>query len=153
MIKAQPVDVVVVIGGYDKTVPAQVMGSLSANKPVLPLVVGPMMTGSFRGQRIGACTDCRNNWAAYRAAAASNASAVRVIAAISRASGLNVGRTGLVGSAGGSITRDVAWDHPRGGESFPVRSYCNGPIRSADELLPTPTAPDSSVDGGRLYHR
>lgn len=67
MIKAQPVDVVVAIGGCDKTVPAQIMGSLSANKPVLPLVVGPMMTGSFHGQRIGACTDCRNNWAAYRA--------------------------------------------------------------------------------------
>lgn len=67
MIKAQPVDVVIAIGGCDKTVPAQLMGAISANKPVLPLVVGPMMPGSFKGNRIGACTDCRNNWASYRA--------------------------------------------------------------------------------------
>ncbi|KAK1071252.1 hypothetical protein LTR33_010482 [Friedmanniomyces endolithicus] len=67
MIKAQPVDVCIMIGGCDKTVPAQLMGAISANKPVLPLITGPMMPGSFKGQRIGACTDCRSNWAAYRA--------------------------------------------------------------------------------------
>ncbi|KAI6802242.1 putative dihydroxy-acid dehydratase [Hortaea werneckii] len=66
MIKAQPLDVCVAIGGCDKTIPAQLMGAISANKPVLPLVTGPMMPGSFKGERIGACTDCRNNWAAYR---------------------------------------------------------------------------------------
>lgn len=43
------------------------MGGLSANKPVLPLITGPMMPGSYRGNRLGACTDCRNNWAAFRA--------------------------------------------------------------------------------------
>lgn len=43
------------------------MGGISANKPVLPLITGPMMPGSHRGKRIGACTDCRNNWAAFRA--------------------------------------------------------------------------------------
>jgi dihydroxy-acid dehydratase len=42
------------------------MGGISANKPVLPLLTGPMMTGSYRGKIIGACTDCRNNWASYR---------------------------------------------------------------------------------------
>ncbi|KAF7185712.1 putative dehydratase IlvD1 [Pseudocercospora fuligena] len=67
MIKAQPIDVCVTIGGCDKTTPAQLMGGISANKPIFPLIVGPMMPGSFRGTRIGACTDCRNNWAAYRA--------------------------------------------------------------------------------------
>jgi dihydroxy-acid dehydratase len=53
--------------GCDKTVPAQIMGGISANKPVLPLITGPMSTGSYRGKRIGACTDCRNNWASFRA--------------------------------------------------------------------------------------
>lgn len=53
--------------GCDKTTPAQLMGGLSANKPILHLVTGPMMPGSHKGVRIGACTDCRNNWAAYRA--------------------------------------------------------------------------------------
>lgn len=43
------------------------MGGISANKPVLPLITGPMLPGSHRGERLGACTDCRNNWAAFRA--------------------------------------------------------------------------------------
>lgn len=43
------------------------MGGISANKPALPLITGPMLPGSHRGKRIGACTDCRNNWAAFRA--------------------------------------------------------------------------------------
>ncbi len=67
MIRAQPLDAVVMIGGCDKTVPAQLMGGISADKPVLPLVTGPMMPGSFKGVRLGACTDCRSHWAAYRA--------------------------------------------------------------------------------------
>jgi len=67
MIRAQPFDACIMIGGCDKTVPAQLMGGISANKPVLPLVTGPMMPGSYGGRRLGACTDCRNNWAAYRA--------------------------------------------------------------------------------------
>lgn len=84
MIRAQPVDACIMIGGNctysscrnailtvtlgcDKTVPAQIMGGISANKPVLPLITGPMSTGSYQGKRIGACTDCRNNWASFRA--------------------------------------------------------------------------------------
>ena len=67
MVKAQPVDAIVMIGGCDKTVPAQLMGGISANKPFLPLITGPMMPGSVKGTRVGACTDCRGNWAKYRA--------------------------------------------------------------------------------------
>lgn len=67
MIRAQPCDAVVLIGGCDKTVPAQLMGGISANKPILHLVTGPMMPGSHGGVRIGACTDCRSSWAKYRA--------------------------------------------------------------------------------------
>ncbi|KAK8106017.1 dihydroxy-acid/6-phosphogluconate dehydratase [Apiospora kogelbergensis] len=69
MIRAQPVDAVVLIGGCDKTTPAQLMGAISANKPAIHLITGPMMPGSHNGVRIGACTDCRNNWAKYRAGA------------------------------------------------------------------------------------
>lgn len=67
MIRAQPMDAVVLIGGCDKTLPAQLMGAISAGKPAISLVVGPMMTGSFEGSRLGACTDCRSWWARYRA--------------------------------------------------------------------------------------
>jgi dihydroxy-acid dehydratase len=67
MIRAQPMDAVVLVGGCDKTVPAQLMGALSANKPVIQLLAGPMMTGRYKGERLGACTDCRRFWAQYRA--------------------------------------------------------------------------------------
>jgi dihydroxy-acid dehydratase len=67
MIRAQPMDSVVLMGGCDKTVPALLMGAISANKPAVMLVGGPMMTGRHRGERLGACTDCRRFWAQYRA--------------------------------------------------------------------------------------
>jgi len=67
MIRAQPMDSVVLIGGCDKTVPAQLMGALSANRPAIQLIGGPMMTGRYRGERLGACTDCRRFWAQFRA--------------------------------------------------------------------------------------
>src|SRR6185437_500107 len=67
MIRAQPMDAVILVGGCDKTVPAQLMGAVSANLPAIQLVAGPMMTGPWRGERLGACTDCRRYWAKYRA--------------------------------------------------------------------------------------
>lgn len=82
MIRSQPLDGCIMIGGMyifehralnadrlgcDKTIPAQLMGGISANKPILPLITGAMLPGSNHSQRIGACTDCRNTWAAFRA--------------------------------------------------------------------------------------
>jgi len=67
MIRAQPMDAVVLMGGCDKTVPAQLMGAVSAARPAIMLIGGPMMTGRHRGERLGACTDCRRFWARYRA--------------------------------------------------------------------------------------
>src|SRR5215831_2705310 len=67
MIRAQPMDAVVLIGGCDKTVPAQLMGAASADRPAIQLVTGPMMTGRHKGERLGACTDCRRFWAKFRA--------------------------------------------------------------------------------------
>jgi dihydroxy-acid dehydratase len=67
MIRAQPMDAVVLLGGCDKTVPAQLMGATSANLPAIQLVTGPMSTGRHRGERLGACTDCRRFWGKFRA--------------------------------------------------------------------------------------
>lgn len=67
MVRAQPMDAVVLIGGCDKTVPAQLMGALSAGVPAVQVVTGPMMTGRHHGERLGACTDCRRFWGKYRA--------------------------------------------------------------------------------------
>ena len=67
MVRAQPMDAVVLMGGCDKTVPAELMGAASAGVPAVQLVAGPMMTSRHEGERLGACTDCRRFWAQYRA--------------------------------------------------------------------------------------
>ena len=69
MIAAQPMDAVVLLGGCDKTLPAQLMASASASVPAIHLVAGPMLAGDWRGERLGACTDCRRYWAQHRAGA------------------------------------------------------------------------------------
>jgi dihydroxy-acid dehydratase len=74
MVRAQPMDACVLIGGCDKTVPAQLMGAISADVPAIQLVTGPMMAMPFRGERLGACTDCRRFWGKYRAGEVSDAS-------------------------------------------------------------------------------
>ena len=77
MLRALPIDAVVLVGGCDKTIPAQIMGAVSANVPALVAPVGPMLAGSDRGERLGACTDCRRLWAARRAGTLDDEALVR----------------------------------------------------------------------------
>jgi dihydroxy-acid dehydratase len=67
MMKAQPMDSVVLIGGCDKTLPAQVMAAASTDLPAVVLQTGPMVVGNHKGEVLGACTDCRRLWAQHRA--------------------------------------------------------------------------------------
>ena len=67
MLRALPLDAVVLIGGCDKTIPAELMGAISADMPAIVLPVGSMLAGRYEGARLGACTDCRRLWAAFRA--------------------------------------------------------------------------------------
>ncbi|HEY0330758.1 MAG TPA: IlvD/Edd family dehydratase [Rhodopseudomonas sp.] len=67
MIRAQPMDAVVVIGGCDKTLPAQIMAAVSADLPTVVIPVGPMVVGHHKGEVLGACTDCRRLWGKFRA--------------------------------------------------------------------------------------
>src|ERR1700690_2611390 len=67
MVRAQPMDAVVVIGGGDKTLPAEVMAISSVDLPAIVLPTGPMLVGHHRGEVLGACTDCRRMWAQHRA--------------------------------------------------------------------------------------
>lgn len=97
MIRAQPMDAVVLIGGCDKTVPAQLMGAASAGVPAIQLVTGAMMTGSHEGERVGACTDCRRFWARFRGeeidAAAIDAVNERLIATVGTCSVMGTAST------------------------------------------------------------
>lgn len=87
MLLGLPMESVVLIGGCDKTVPAQLMGAVSANIPAIQLVTGPMMTGKWRGERLGACTDCRRFWAKYRAGELDKQSIQEVEGTLSTTSG------------------------------------------------------------------
>jgi dihydroxy-acid dehydratase len=67
MARAQPMDALIVIGGCDKTLPAQIMGAISADLPTVVIPVGPMVVGHHKGEVLGACTDCRRLWGKHRA--------------------------------------------------------------------------------------
>src|SRR5881394_1196224 len=67
MIRAQPMDAVVLIGGCDKTLPAQLMAAISTDLPAIVLPTGPMLVGHYKGEMLGARTDCRRLWASFRA--------------------------------------------------------------------------------------
>ncbi len=67
MMRAQPLDAVVLIGGCDKTIPAQLMAAASADLPAIVIPTGPMLTGHHKSERLGACTDCRRYWGKFRA--------------------------------------------------------------------------------------
>jgi dihydroxy-acid dehydratase len=95
MIRAQPMSAVVLIGGCDKTVPAQLMGAISAGKPAIQLVVGPMLTGRHRGDRLSACTDCRRYWGRYRAGEIGRSE----ITEIEDALAVTAGTCGVMGTA------------------------------------------------------
>ncbi len=95
MLRAQPLDAVVLLGGCDKTVPALLMGAASAKVPAILAVAGPMLTGSFEGQRVGACTDCRRFWAAHRRGEVDQAAILRLEGQLSP----TAGTCGVMGTA------------------------------------------------------
>jgi dihydroxy-acid dehydratase len=95
MIRAQPMDAVVLVGGCDKTVPALLMGAASADVPAVQLIGGPMLPMEYRGERLGACTDCRRFWAKYRAKEVSD----REIEAIEGNLATTAGSCGVMGTA------------------------------------------------------
>jgi dihydroxyacid dehydratase/phosphogluconate dehydratase len=78
LVRAQPMDAVVLVGGCDKTVPAQMMGAFSAGRPAIQLVTAPMSTGRYQGERLGACADCRRFWARFRVGEVDAAEIARV---------------------------------------------------------------------------
>ncbi len=95
MLRAQPLDGVVLLGGCDKTLPALMMGAASANLPSLVVATGPMLTSHYEGERIGACTDCRRYWAAYRRGEVSES----VIQTVERRLAPTHGTCGVMGTA------------------------------------------------------
>ena len=67
MIRAQPMDGVVLLSGCDKTTTAQLMGAASADIPTIMVTGGPMLNGRYHGAELGACTDCGRYITEFRA--------------------------------------------------------------------------------------
>jgi dihydroxy-acid dehydratase len=95
MLANQPMDAAVLVGGCDKTVPAQLMAAISAGTPSVMLVVGPMLAQAFEGERLSACTDCRRYWARYRAGEVSE----EKIATLEGKLATTAGTCGVMGTA------------------------------------------------------
>jgi dihydroxy-acid dehydratase len=69
LLRANPVDGVILLGGCDKTVPAMLMGAASMNLPAIFVPAGPMLRGHWRGQILGSGSDVWKYWAEKRAGA------------------------------------------------------------------------------------
>lgn len=95
MLRAHPLDAAVLVGGCDKTVPAQLMAAASADLPSVLLVTGPMLAQKFEGERLSACTDCRRYWARYRAGEVGGDKIARVEGALAT----TAGSCGVMGTA------------------------------------------------------
>ena len=156
MIRAQPMDAVVLIGGCDKTVPALLMGAASANTPAIVLVTGPMITGSHRGERLGACTDCRRFWGKYRAGELDE----REITEINGALAPSAGTCMVMGTAstmacmtealgmmlpGGAAVPAVHADRLRAAEATGARAVGLAKDRLTPERIMTPRAFENAL--------
>lgn len=120
------------------------MGGISSGKPVLPLITGPMLAGSFRGQRIGACTDCRNNWAAYRGSEIN----IEEISELNEELAPSAGTCGVMGTAStmACVTAALGLINPKGGATAAAVSSAR--LRIAEETGKNAVAAAASVSGG-----
>jgi len=151
MIRGQPMDAVVMIGGCDKTVPAQLMAAASANLPAISVVTGPMMTGSHRGDRLGACTDCRRYWGMHRAGEIDEVEIDEVGGKLAPTAGTCM----VMGTAstmacmtevlgmmmpGGAVIPAVAADRLRHAEAAGARAVAMGKVGPTPQEVMTPEA-------------
>ena len=87
MIRANPLDGVVLLGGCDKTVPAQLMGAASADLPAIVVTGGPMLKGNWRGRTLGSGSDAFKMWDEVRAGRLSEEEFEEMESCISRSAG------------------------------------------------------------------
>jgi dihydroxy-acid dehydratase len=67
LIRSQPIDGVVLMGGCDKTTPGLLMGAISMNLPAIYLPAGPMLRGNWNGKILGSGSDVWKYWAEKKA--------------------------------------------------------------------------------------
>lgn len=87
MIRAHPLDGVVLMGGCDKTTPGLVMGAISAGVPMIYLPAGPMLRGNFAGRILGSGSDAWKYWDERRAGNISDEEWTGIQGGIARSAG------------------------------------------------------------------
>jgi dihydroxy-acid dehydratase len=87
MIRANPMDGVVLLAGCDKTTPAQLMGAASADLPAIMVTGGPMLAGDWRGRKLGAGTDGRKLFDLYRTGELSDEQLCEIEGGLARSAG------------------------------------------------------------------
>lgn len=157
MIRAQPMDAVVVIGGCDKTLPAQLMGAANAEVPMVYLAVGPMLTSPYDGERLGACTDCRRFWAKFRAGEVDEPGIRRVEGSLATTAGTcavmgTASTMACIGEALGIMLPGTAAipavhaDRLRAAEASGARAMQLAVAKGEDRLLPRDIITPKSVE-------
>jgi dihydroxy-acid dehydratase len=87
VLRAHPIDGVVLMGGCDKTVPGLLMGAISADLPAIFMPAGPMLAGRYRTERLGSGTDVWKYWAERKAGNLDDCAMRLVEEGIARSSG------------------------------------------------------------------
>ena len=87
MIRAHPIDGVVLMGGCDKTTPGLILGAISAGVPLIFLPAGPMLRGNHAGQALGSGSDAWKYWDERRAGNLSDENWKGLQAGIARSAG------------------------------------------------------------------
>ncbi len=87
MLRANPLDGVVLLCGCDKTTPAQLMGAASADLPAIMVTGGPMLKGRWKEEEIGSGTDVFRFWDLCRAGRLTEEEFVEIESCMSRSAG------------------------------------------------------------------
>jgi dihydroxy-acid dehydratase len=88
MIRAHPLDGVVLMGGCDKTTPGLIMGAISAGVPMIFVPAGPMLRGNYAGKQLGSGSDAWKYWDERRAGNVSDAEWLGIQGGIARSAGV-----------------------------------------------------------------
>jgi dihydroxy-acid dehydratase len=87
LLRSYPFDGAVLMGGCDKTTPALLMGAASANLPALFVPAGPMLSGNYRGRKVGSGTDMWRVWDDFKAGTATDCDLADLEQGIARSPG------------------------------------------------------------------
>ncbi|MEU3270309.1 IlvD/Edd family dehydratase [Saccharomonospora sp. NPDC006951] len=154
LLRANPIDGVVLLGGCDKTIPALLMAAASVDLPAIVVPGGPMLTGTFRGKALGCGTDVWRLSEDVRAGALSQEEFIRSESAMIRSRGhcntMGTASTmALVAEALGVLTPGLAGT-PAPDSRLLSAAHASG--RLAVELIAADRRPSTFLTAGSFHN-